>query len=448
LATGIPRKSSSERGRPNGAEPALHYGGKAQAEAVRGAPYERSALVCEVNPPAPANRLYYGDNLDVLMELAGGGIKGMVRLAYIDPPFSTNGRFECRNRNAAYDDTLQGAEYVEFMRRRLLLIHDLLSDDGSMYLHLDSNMVFHMKLVMDEVFGGRNFRALITRRKCSNKNYTRNTYGNVSDYILFYTKTDDYVWNRPYVPWDEDRILKEYPCLDEGTGRRYKKVPIHAPGERNGGTGRPWRGVSPPPGKHWQYPPERLEELDRNGEIYWSRTGNPRRKVYLDESEGVPVQDIWLDCRDSVNQNDRVTGYPTEKNIGMLRRIVSASSGPGDLVMDCFCGSGSTLDAASQLGRAWIGIDSSIEAIGSTVRRFTEGTGRHGDYVTGGQGRPLPPTPGEGFGVYVSPCHDAARAEEVARLLEGHLPRPRAAAQAALGQSPAGGPSPAGAWQP
>ena len=126
------------------------------------------------------------------------------------------------------------------------------------------------KLMMDEIFGMQNFKGMITRKKCKSKNFTRKTYGNISDFILFYTKTEEPVWNRPYEAWDDEKILKEYPYIEEGTGRRYKKVPVHAPGTRNGATGMPWRGMMPPEGKHWQFTPDKLDEMDANGEIYWS----------------------------------------------------------------------------------------------------------------------------------------------------------------------------------
>lgn len=113
---------------------------------------------------------------------------------------------------------------------------------------------------------------------------------------------------------------------DAGT----KKVPLHAPGVCNGETGKPWRGMLPPPGKHWQFPPQTLDEMDAQGEIYWSPSGNPHRKIYLDESEGVPVQDIWLDFKDAHNQNIKITGYPTEKNPNLLAWIIRASSNEGD----------------------------------------------------------------------------------------------------------------------
>ena len=206
-------------------------------------------------------------------------------------------------------------------------------------------MVFHIKVIMDEVFGPDNYRNCITRKKCNPKNYTRKKYGNVSDYVLFYTKSENYVWNRPVEPWTESRA-KEYQYIEPETGRRYMKVPVHAPGVRHGETGKPWRGMLPPPGKHWQFPPSRLDEFDAAGEIFWSSNGNPRRKVYLDESDGIGVQDIWMDFRDAHNQNICITGYPTEKNPDLLKRIVEASSNPGDLVLDCYSGSGTTLAAA------------------------------------------------------------------------------------------------------
>ena len=138
----------------------------------------------------------------------------------------------------------------------------------------------------------------------------------------------------------------------------------------------------PPEVKHWQYTIDKLEEMDARGEIYWSSNGNPRRKVYLDQSKGVPVQDIWLDYLDVNNQNTCVTGYPTEKNLDMLKRIISASSNPGDIVLDCFAGSGTTLVAAEELGRQWIGVDIGDESIKTIQERFIRGTKPMGDFVS------------------------------------------------------------------
>lgn len=328
------------------------------------------------------NRLYYGDNLPILASLLGDSdVKRKVKLIYIDPPFATKSVFQSRTQDDAYQDLLVGAHYIEFLRKRLVLLRELLADDGSIYIHLDMNMAFHVKVVMDEIFGQKNFRNWITRKKCNPKNYTRKTYGNISDYLLFYTKSDNYIWNRPYKEWTPELAAKEYQYIEEKTGRRYKKVPIHAPGVRNGATGMPWRGMNPPPGKHWQYTPERLDEMDARGEIYWSPNGNPRRKIYLDNSPGIPIQDIWLHLRDAHNQNIKITGYPTEKNPDMLSLIIQASSDPDDIVLDCFCGSGTTLDIASKLKRRWIGIDNSPTAMNTIFHRFAKGLKPMGDFV-------------------------------------------------------------------
>jgi len=329
------------------------------------------------------NEIYFGENLDVLSHLFHNkNLRNKINLVYIDPPFGTNSVFQTRNQKNSYKDDLIGSHYIEFMRRRLVLLRELLADTGSIFVHLDNNMIFQVKIIMDEIFGSKNFRGFITRKKCSNKNYTKNTFGNISDYILFYSKTDSYKWHRPTETWSNDKVDKEYPYIDELTGRRYKKVPIHAPGTRNGETGKPWKGMLPPPGKHWQYIPETLTMLDNNGEIYWSSNGNPRRKVFFDEDKGIPVQDIWLNLQDSLNQNIKITGYPTEKNPHLLERIINAASDEGDIVIDCFAGSGVTLDVANQLGRYFVGIDNSYEAITNILKRFSLGTEEMGDYVS------------------------------------------------------------------
>ncbi|MFA7344871.1 MAG: site-specific DNA-methyltransferase [Terrimicrobiaceae bacterium] len=360
-----------------------YEGKKAESEILRTPAAKCRQLWPDSNGLSAVNRLYYGDNLPVLSALAQDpAVCGHVRLVYIDPPYATKSVFQSRNLTDAYMDLLEGAHYLEFLRERLIFIREILADDGSIYVHLDDNMAFLVKAVMDEVFGRANFRNWITRKKCNPKNYTRKTYGNVSDYILFYSKTDNYVWHRPVDPWTEQHSAREYQYAEAVTGRRYKKVPVHAPGVRNGETGRPWRGIAPPPGKHWQYTPRTLDEMDARGEIYWSPTGNPRRKIYLDQSEGVPVQDIWLEYRDAHNQNIEVSGYPTEKNPDLLTRIINASSNVGDMVLDCFSGSGTTLNVASQLGRHWIGVDNSHEAIRATLRRFSKGLEPMGDFAS------------------------------------------------------------------
>jgi adenine-specific DNA-methyltransferase len=390
MATGVPKarwQSANHAPTANGVntnntDVRLDYEGKKSERQILLTPGADCRPLWPEHPIQESNRLYFGDNLPILAALAKDpAIHGKVRLVYIDPPYATKSVFQSRNQADAYMDLLEGAHYLEFLRERLIILRELLAEDGSIYVHLDDNMAFLAKAVMDEVFGRANFRSWITRKKCNPKNYTRKTYGNVTDYILFYTKGENYVWHRPVVSWTEEKADKEYQYVEAATGRRYKKVPIHAPGVRNGETGQPWRGMNPPPGKHWQYSPRTLDEMDARGEIYWSPTGNPRRKIYLDESTGVAVQDLWLDCRDAHNQNIAVSGYPTEKNPSLLARIIEASSNKGDLVLDCFSGSGTTLNAASHLGRRWVGVDNSREAIGATLRRFGKGLEPMGDFV-------------------------------------------------------------------
>jgi len=393
MATGIPKTrwngeqlgGAVQEASGNGPEVSLAYAGKRpETTILKTAPAELIEIWRHQSTPMGGeNRLYFGDNSPILGRLLQDPLVcGHVRLIYIDPPYATQSVFQSRSQADAYRDLLSGAHYLEFMRERLVLLRELLADNGSIYVHLDENMAFYIKVIMDEVFGRENYRSWITRKKCNPKNYTRKTYGNVADFILFYTKSERYIWNRPYDDWTPERADREYQYVEERTGRRYKKVPLHAPGVRNGETGKPWRGVNPPPGKHWQFSPKTLDEMDARGEIYWSQNDNPRRKIYLDESQGIPVQDIWLDFRDAHNQNIEITGYPTEKSPDLLARIICASSNPGDLVLDSFSGSGTTLAVSARLGRHWIGIDSSPEAISATLRRFAKGLERMGDFVS------------------------------------------------------------------
>ncbi len=325
-------------------------------------------------PNAADNKLILGDNLGVLRTLMEDPkVRGKVRLVYIDPPYGTRLVFVSRDEESAYHDSLEGANYLEFLRKRLIFIRDLMADDGSIYVHLDNKMGFAAKVMMDELFGPKNFRNWITRKKSNPKNHTKRTYGNVQDFILFYSKSNNYIFNQPRTDRGIYTFEQRFPHTEAETDRRYALVPVHARGVRNGATGQPWRGKLPPSGKHWQLTPAKLDELDARGEIYWSPTGNPRRKIYADERpSGVPVQDIWLEFQDERNQMIETTGYPTEKNIDLLGRIVGASSEEGDLVMDCFAGSGTTLVAAGDQGRFWIVVDESNLAVSTTRKRLEE----------------------------------------------------------------------------
>lgn len=386
MATGTPKR----RGDGQWSAIELAYPGKTPKADVL---VRKAAPLVDLWTPQDArNAIIFGDNLDALTNLRDDpSVRGKVQLVYIDPPYATETAFHTRAQSHAYDDVHTGDEFIEHLRKRLILLHDLLADDGSLYLHLDDKAVFHARIILDEVFGRAGYKNCIARKKCNPKNFTRRQYGNITDYILFYTKSDRYVWNKPYEPWTEERA-REYQYVEPETGRRFMKVPVHAPGVRNGATGETWRGKPPPKGKHWQYPPATLDDMDARGEIYWSANGNPRRKVYLDQSPGVAAQDVWLDYRDAHNQNIAVTGYPTEKNSDLLRRIVAASSNEGGLVLDAFAGSGTTLEAAHALGRRWIGIDNSPEALRTILSRFATGRRRMGDFVTRPNSQTTPPS--------------------------------------------------------
>jgi adenine-specific DNA-methyltransferase len=317
------------------------------------------------------NRLFHADNLEILESLLGAGER--FRCVYIDPPFGTRQQFVRKATNsAAYCDAADGGAYLAALRQRLVLLRELLEDDGSLFLHLDSSMVAEVKVVLDELFGRSNFRSWITRRKCSSKNFTRKTFGDVTDFILFYSKTKSYVWNRPYEPRSQDQEKIDFPKVDPDSGDRFALVPIHAPGMRNGATGERWRGMFPPKGKHWQWTPEKLDEFDAAGDIYWTRNGTPRRKIWAADSRGTGMTNLLVRYRDPFNQNFSTTGYPTEKNLALIKCLVEAATNPGDAVLDCFCGSGTALHAAAESGRSWVGVDKGDLAVALTQQRLVE----------------------------------------------------------------------------
>lgn len=364
--------------------PRLVYEGKASEEEILSEHYSyfrtisANGKASRKSADIPDNSFVLTDNFVGLHTLLNSGNK--VTLFYLDPPYGTGMDFHSRSLEHAYKDSMGSATYIEFMRRRLILMRECMTDDGSIYIHIGYQMLAHLRVIMDEVFGEKNFRSLITRRKCSSKNFTTKQYSNLNDYVLFYTKTNNYKWNQPGITPDQAWIEKEYPKIDE-FGRRFKLVPVHAPGTRNGETGKEWKGKMPPKGKHWQYTPAKLDELDKQGDIHWSRNGNPRRKVYWTKDKKLSLSDYWPDYRDAHHQSIKITGYPTEKNFHMLKMIVGASSDEGDLVVDPFCGSGTTIHAAMELNRRYIGMDASFTAAKATIERFRHGVKAMGDYV-------------------------------------------------------------------
>ena len=216
----------------------------------------------------------------------------------------------------------------------------------------------------NKYFGIENFRNDITRVKCNPKNFNRLGYGNIKDLILFYTKSSKAIWNEPREKYTEKDIEKLFPKTDK-QGRRYTTVPIHAPGEtEKGKSNQPFKGILPPKGRHWRTDVETLERWDKEGLIEWSSTGNPRKIIFADEREGKRVQDIWE------YKDPQYPTYPTEKNPDMLDLIIKTSSHENSIVLDCFCGSGTTLKSAQVNGRKWIGIDQSEHAIHATMRKL------------------------------------------------------------------------------
>ena len=242
---------------------------------------------------------------------------------------------------------------------------ELLSDKGSIYLHIDYKIGHYVKIIMDEIFGIENFRNDITRIKCNPKNFNRNAYGNIKDLILFYSKTKNNIWNSPQVPYSKDDIERLFKKIDSN-GRRYTTIPLHAPGEtKQGSTGEEFNGIKPPIGRHWRCAPSELKLLDEQGLIEWSKNGVPRKIIYADEKSGKKMQDIW-EYKDPQYPN-----YPTEKNLDLLKNIISASSNPDSIVLDFFCGSGTSLIAAELLNRKWIAIDKSTKAIEIAQKRLS-----------------------------------------------------------------------------
>ncbi len=324
------------------------------------------------------NLLIHGENITGLNCLLNEkDLKGKIDLVYIDPPFATGSNFtitdgrattisNSKNGDIAYSDILKGNDFIDFLKERLILLRELLSEQGSIYLHIDYKIGHYVKVMMDEVFGMENFRNDIARVKCNPKNFERIGYGNIKDLILFYTKSANPIWNEPRENYTEKDLEKLVPKQDK-QGRRYTTVPIHAPGETvNGNSNKPFKGILPPKGRHWRTDVETLEQWDKAGLIEWSSNGNPRKIIYADEREGKRVQDIWE------YKDPQYPDYPTEKNADLLDLIIRTSSNENSIVLDCFCGSGTTLKAAQINGRKWIGIDKSDLAIQATRNKLND----------------------------------------------------------------------------
>ena len=338
--------------------PTLHYPDKWTEEQLNS--YQPDQTLSLVSESAGAKgHFFYGDNLPIL-SLLREQYAGKVDLIYIDPPFGTGQTFANLDQEVAYEDPAPDHHFLEYLRRRLWMMHHLLSERGSLYLHIDKKLGHYVKLIADEVFGAENFINDLTRIKCNPKNFARKAFGNYSDMILFYAKNrDQQIWHDIREPLSEKDIEALFPKHDPEAGA-YTTHPLHAPGETaNGDTGKSWKGLDPPQGRHWRYTRKVLDELDENGMIEWSSKGNPRKKYFAKDHPGKKVQDVW----EYKDKGLSYVNYPTEKNHDLLRRIILHSSEPDSLVLDAFAGSGGTLLMAAELGRRWIGMDASPQSL-------------------------------------------------------------------------------------
>ena len=275
----------------------------------------------------------------------------------------------------AYKDTWrQGLDsFLTMLRRRLELLKELLAPTGSIYIHLDWHAVHYVKVLMDEVFGYENFQNEVVWKRTSARTDTQG-FNHIHDVLLVFGTGMKPFTNPVWLPYEPDYVGQHYGNRDPKTGARFKTTDLTGAGTRKGETGSPWRGINPTEkGRHWAKTPVEMDALDKEGLIYWPDRGDlPRLKQYLLEMEGLPAQSIWTDVSPVNAQAIERIGYPTQKPVALLERIVSASCPPSGLVLDCFLGSGTTAEAAERLGRRWIGIDNGKYAIHLARKRLIQ----------------------------------------------------------------------------
>ena len=332
------------------------------------------------------NRLIWGDNKYVLAALAEQ-LSGQVRLIYVDPPFATGQDFSFRAtiessdfvreasviEQKAYRDTWgRGIDsFLHMLYDRFVVMYDLLTDDGTLYVHMGWEVAPYVRVVLDEIFGRDQFvNQLIWRRQTAHSDIGQGSkhMGPIHDVILLYGKGSNYQWNMQYQPYSEDYVEAFYKYVEPDTGRRYRLSDITGPGgAAKGNPQYEFLGVT----RYWRFKKERMEEMYRQGRIVQTNPGTvPAQKRYLDEMPGVPLQDLWLDINTVQPQALERLGYDTQKPEALLDRIIRLSSDPGDLVADFFAGSGTTVAVAEKLGRRWVSCDLSRFAIHTTRKRL------------------------------------------------------------------------------
>ena len=347
--------------------------------------------------------IYCGDNLDQLPRMP----EQCIDLVYIDPPFNSNRNYEvfwgeAKEKRAFEDRHASTAAYIDFMRPRCVELQRVLKPTGSLYYHCDWHASHYVKVMLDQIIGENLFQnEIIWKRTSAHSGAAR--YGPVHDAIFFYSNSDQYTWNQCYQPYDEEYLDNFFEMTDED-GRRWKRMDLTGDGVRNGESGETWRNVDvTSKGRHWAIPRDavdlyklksegtlaRLDELDKAGAIHWPKKsdGVPRLKQYADVMPGVPLQTVWTDIRPIHNLSQERLGYPTQKPLALLDRIVKASSNPNDIVLDAFCGCGTALEAAEQLGRQWIGIDMSPTACRVMAKRLRDRCGLREDEALWRSGR-------------------------------------------------------------
>ncbi len=365
--------------------PTLEYAGKRSkaailAEAGAGigaAPLQVVRSFGETKEGEWQNMIVQGDNLQFLKTcyrdedpLIKGKVKGKVKLIYIDPPFATKSDFGGKDGERSYNDKIATSEFIETLRERLLLLSEILHKDGSIYVHLDQKMVHGIKITLDEIFGKENFvNEIIWKRTFSHGDSGQGAkhLGRLHDVILLYRKSENFTLNSIYTPYSE-KYIKDFYKYTDNDGRVYRLVTMAGPGgAANGNPRYEVMGVT----RYWMYSRKRMQELLDAGEIIQTNPGTvPQRKKYLDEGRGVPLQDIWVDISPVQGGALENCFYPTQKPEAFLDRVVLASSNPGDIVLDCFAGSGSAPAVAEKLGRRWISCDFGKHAIYTQQRRM------------------------------------------------------------------------------
>lgn len=319
--------------------------------------------------------IYCGDNLEQLSKLPDAAVD----LIYIDPPFNSNRNYEVfwgetKEKRAFEDRHASTQAYVEFMRPRCVELHRVLKATGSFYYHCDWHASHYVKVMLDQIFGENQFQnEIVWKRSSAHSDSQR--YGANHDTIFFYTKEREWTWNRLYTEYSADYVEQNYRYKDaDGRVFRVSDMTANKPG---GDVSYEWAGpsgrkVKPYKGRYWAYSREKMRQMDDAGMIYYRTTGMPMLKHYLDDMPGVPLQTFWDDIKPVISGSDERLGYPTQKPLDLLDRIVRASSNENDIVLDAFCGCGTALVAAQQQKRQWIGIDISPTACRVIAKRLRD----------------------------------------------------------------------------